>query len=403
MQHPPVEPIGSFSFDDLRRYPDVEAANLFASDAADRLILDTAAPALAASAPGETIVIGDHYGALTLGAAALHGVRGLRVHQDPLAGERALANNASGLGLGDAYVSLGLGAELLEGARIVLLQLPRSLDALDEIAEAIARFAATDVAIYAGGMVKHLTIAMNDVLGRHFGEVRASRARQKARVLTVSSAGRVTSTSAGRVTSSEAARVSRPLDVAPTWPRREFHADRDLWVWAHGAAFAGTKIDIGTRLLLEVLGQARPDAASAIDLGCGTGVIAAALAKARPEITVLATDQSAGAVASARATMTANGLADRVTVVRDDALSARPDASAGLILLNPPFHIGAAVHAGGALKLFGDAARVLEPGGELWTVWNSHLAYKAALSRLVGPTRQVTRNAKFTVTVSTRR
>jgi 16S rRNA (guanine1207-N2)-methyltransferase len=385
MQNPPAEPLGSaFSFDDLRRYPDVEAANLFASDAADRLILDTAAPALAASAPGETIVIGDHYGALALGAAAVHGVRGLRVQQDALAGERALANNASGLGLAGAYVSLDLGAELLEGARIVLLHLPRSLDALDEIAEAIARFAAADVAIYAGGMVKHLTIAMNDVLGRHFGEVRAGLARQKARVLTVSSAGRVTS-------------------AHPTWPRREFHSDLDLWVCAHGAAFAGTKIDIGTRLLLEVLAQARPDAASAIDLGCGTGVIAAALAKARPGIAVLATDQSAGAVASARATMTANGLADRVTVVRDDALSARPDASAELILLNPPFHIGAAVHAGAALKLFEDAARVLEPGGELWTVWNSHLAYKAALSRLVGPTRQVARNVKFTVTASTRR
>lgn len=385
MQNPPAEPLGStFSFDDLRRYPDVEAANLFASDAADRLILDTAALALAASARGETIVIGDHYGALALGAAAVHGVRGLRVHQDALAGERALANNASGLGLAGAYVSLDLGAELLEGARIVLLHLPRSLDALDEIAEAIARFAAADVAIYAGGMVKHLTIAMNDVLGRHFGEVRAGLARQKARVLTVSSVGRVTSAN-------------------PTWPRHEFHSDLDLWVCAHGAAFAGTKIDIGTRLLLEVLAQARPDAASAIDLGCGTGVIAAALAKARPGIAVLATDQSAGAVASARATMTANGLADRVTVVRDDALSARPNASAELILLNPPFHIGAAVHAGAALKLFEDAARVLEPGGELWTVWNSHLAYKAALSRLVGPTRQVARNAKFTVTASTRR
>jgi 16S rRNA (guanine1207-N2)-methyltransferase len=387
MQHPPAEQFGSFSFDDLRRYPDVEAANLFASDAADRLILDTAAPALAASAPGDVVVIGDHYGALALGAAALHGVRGLRVHQDALAGERALANNASGLGLAASYVSLDLGAELLEGARVVLLQLPRSLDALDEIAEAIARFAAADVAIYAGGMVKHLTIAMNDVLGRHFGEVHAGLARQKARVLS-------------------AARGGIPSDgrAAPSpWPHREFHADLDLWVCAHGAGFAGTKIDIGTRLLLEVLGQARPGAASAIDLGCGTGVIAAALAKSRPEVAVLATDQSAGAVASARATMTANGLADRVTVVRDDALSARPDASAELILLNPPFHIGAAVHAGAALRLFEDAARVLEPAGELWTVWNSHLAYKTALSRLVGPTRQVTRNAKFTVTASTRR
>jgi len=42
------------------------------------------------------------------------------------------------------------------------------------------------------------------------------------------------------------------------------------------------------------------------------------------------------------------------------------------------------------------------PGGELWCVWNSHLRYRSLLERLVGPTRQVARNPKFTVTASTR-
>ena len=86
--------------------------------------------------------------------------------------------------------------------------------------------------------------------------------------------------------------------------------------------------------------------------------------------------------------------------MRDDALSAQPDASAELIVLNPPFHIGSSVHAGIALKLFEDAARVLRPGGELWTVWNTHLGYRPALNRIVGQTHQVGRNNKFTVTVS---
>ena len=89
-------------------------------------------------------------------------------------------------------------------------------------------------------------------------------------------------------------------------------------------------------------------------------------------------------------------------VVRDDALSTQPDGCADLVLLNPPFHVGSAVHPGVALKLFEEAARVLRPGGELWTVFNSHLSYRAALTRAVGATRQVGRNAKFTVTVSTR-
>jgi 16S rRNA (guanine1207-N2)-methyltransferase len=173
-------------------------------------------------------------------------------------------------------------------------------------------------------------------------------------------------------------------------------------VCAHGGAFAGTDIDIGTRFLLGFLDQAAPDADTVIDLGCGTGVLASALAKARPSIRVLASDQSAAAVASASATAAANGVADSVTVVRDDALSTQPDASAQLIVLNPPFHLGSSVHAGAGLKLIEDAARVLARGGELWTVFNSHLGYQPTLRRVVGSTRQVGRNAKFTVTVSTK-
>ncbi|MBF6309356.1 methyltransferase, partial [Nocardia farcinica] len=92
----------------------------------------------------------------------------------------------------------------------------------------------------------------------------------------------------------------------------------------------------------------KPDARDAIDLGCGTGILAVALAKARPHISVVGTDQSAAAVASTRATAAANGVADRVTVLRDDAMAGVADHSADLVLCNPPFHLGAAVHTGSA-------------------------------------------------------
>lgn len=377
-----VASAAEFDFDRLRRRPDVEAENLFAVDASDRLILDEAAGALASAGAGTVVVLEDRYGALTLGAAALHGARGIRVYQDALSGEHALDSNAAGVGLTDTYRSLPLGEELLAGARVVLLQLPRSLAELDELAGAIARYAAPDVIVFAGGRIKHMAVGMNEVLRRHFGALNVSPARQKSRVLI----------------------ASTPLaEGGSDWPHSELHADLGLTIRAHGAAFAGTSVDIGTRALLEVLDRMKPDAESAIDLGCGTGVLAAALAQQRPRLRVLATDQSWAAVASARATMDANALAERVTVLRDDALTSRPDASAELILLNPPFHIGSSVHAGLALKLFEDAARVLSPGGELWTVWNTHLGYRPALTRIVGPTRQVGRNTKFTVTVSTRR
>ena len=176
-----------------------------------------------------------------------------------------------------------------------------------------------------------------------------------------------------------------------------------LVVAAFGGVFAGPSIDIGTRFLLDHLPESIPMDGTVIDLASGTGVVAAWLARQHPELAVLACDQSTAAVASTLATAAANGVADRVTVTRDDALSTLPDSSAAFIALNPPFHSGAAVHTGLAAHLFADAARVLRPGRELWTVWNSALRYRSELERIVGPTRQIARNGKFTVTASVAR
>ncbi|MEU7764371.1 methyltransferase [Nocardia sp. NPDC049190] len=365
----------------LRRYPDVEALNLYAVDAADRLILDVAADALATVDSGMVAVIGDAYGALTLGAVAGHDLRGVRVHQDLLTGELALANNARSLGLSDRYTAQPLGGRLLSDVRVVLLRLPRMLAGLTEVADAIARHADPEVEVFAGGRDKYLTKSMNDVLAQSFSEVRASRGRQKSRSLL----------------------VGGPKPVGdPPFPVRARLDELGIDVVAHGAAFSGARLDIGTRFLLEHLKWMKPDARDAIDLGCGTGILAVALAKARPGIKVVGTDQSAAAVASARATADANGLADRVTVVRDDAMSSAADNSADLVLCNPPFHVGAAVHTGSAIKMFTETGRVLRPGGELWTVYNSHLNYRGVVERMVGRTEVVGRNRKFTVTRSVR-
>ncbi|NHT16485.1 methyltransferase [Cellulomonas sp. IC4_254] len=369
----------------LRCDPEIPAPDLVAVDAADRLVLDEAAPLLEDAAPGTVVVLGDRYGAVTLGAVDRFGLTGVRAHTDRLTGELALAENAARLGGADAFrSSAGLDPELVAGARVVLLLLPRSLDALDEVAGLVARHADPAVAVVAGGREKHMSRAMNEVLARHFARVRASRGRQKARVL--HAAG------------------PRAADGAadPAWPVSARHADLGLTVCAHGAAFAGARVDIGTRFLVEHLPDAVPEARTAVDLGCGTGVLASALAAARPGVEVVATDESAAAVASARATVAANGLGERVRVQRARGTAGIADASADLVLLNPPFHVGAAVHDGVARGLFAEAARVLRPGGELWCVWNSGLGHRPALQAAVGPTRQVARNPKFTITASRR-
>lgn len=367
----------------LRRYPDVEAANLQAWDATDTLLLDTAAELLTPAS--DVAVIGDRYGAITL--ALLAGVPSrvparIRVHQDLITGERALRNNARALGVAAGFEQLPLGEDLLGGADLVLLQLPKTLAELEEISAAVARYASAGTVVLAGGRVKHMSLGMNAVLGRYFESVQPQLARQKSRVLVASRA--------------------RPVQPQPPYPVTQHNTELDLDICAHGAVFSGTNLDIGTRFLLRFLPE-MPEAATAVDLGCGTGILAAMYARAHPASAVIATDQSAAAAASAAATAKANGLDGQVSVLQDDAMASLQPGSADLILLNPPFHLGASVHAGAGIKMFEAAARVLAPGGELWTVFNSHLRYVPSLERHVGPTRIKGRNPKFTVAVSVKR
>jgi 16S rRNA (guanine1207-N2)-methyltransferase len=347
----------------LRREPDVEAPDLVAVDATDRLLLDTAAELVRGAGPAEVAVVDDSYGALTLGAVGLHGARDVRVHQDALVAEAALRRNAERTGLAGTFRPVPLGPHLADGARVVLVKAPKALDALRETAEVLAAGAAPDVTVLVGGRVKHMTHAMNEVLRDSFTEVSATLARQKSRLLV--------------------ARGPRP--GPGSFPRRQEHPDLGLTVCAHGAAFAGTKIDIGTRALLAVLDRMPRDARTALDLGCGTGVLAAALAGARPGLAVVAVDRSAAAAASATATAAVNGLADRIEVRRDDAAASLPEGSVDLVVCNPPFHLGAAVVTAAADRLFAGAARVLRPGGELWTVYNSALRHRPALQRIIAP------------------
>jgi 16S rRNA (guanine1207-N2)-methyltransferase len=321
-------------------------------DAADRLILDEAALLLR----GAVVVV---VGSAALAAAA-HDLGAARVSVSDDADARSSA----------------LEPGLFADATVVLLRLPKALAALDHVARLIASAAPVDVVVVSGGRLKYMTTGMNEILLRSFGQLDVSLARQKSRVLT----------------------AREPLAAVSADATRKHDADLDLWVASVGGVFAGDSVDIGTRTLLSVFGRL-PAYSSAIDFGCGTGIVAVALKRRRPSARVIASDVSAAAVQSARETATVNE--SDIEVIRDNLLSSQPDASVDLILLNPPFHDGGSLSTDAALAMFAEAGRVLKPGGQLWTVFNSHLGYAKALERAVGPTTQITHNAKFTVAAST--
>lgn len=412
----------AFDFGSLRRDPLRGSRERQAHDAADLLVLDTLAGWEATGRPvGRISVLHDRHGALTLPLlAAGHDVR---LGVDEASAAVSVAGNLARLRQ-EHWGTLtcgGVDEPTLTGADTVLVSLPRSLDALRLTAARIARWAADDVLVLAGGRDKHMSPSMNEVLADCFATVVPGRGRSKSRVLTA---------------------VGPRREVAVPEPAERTHRVEGLGTLTlvgGAATFGGAALDPGSRLLAETLAARRPGlprprpsqvttdsglrvevpwtppavhpgaAAEAsrpvpdiVDAGCGNGALAAVAGLLWPEASVLASDQSADAVASTRATIAANGLQERVSVEQDDALSAVPDGAVRLVLLNPPFHDGTAVDPTVAHRMIAAAGRVLAPGGQLWCVWNSHLRHRPVLEAEVGPTKQVARDRTFTVTVSTR-
>src|SRR5699024_4077285 len=88
----------------------------------------------------------------------------------------------------------------------------------------------------------------------------------------------------------------------------------ELEVRAHGACFSGVRSDEGSTLLLDAVIEASPAAESVFDLGCGNGWLLTAVTRVTGAPRAVGVDVSKAAVASARATVEANGIdADIVT------------------------------------------------------------------------------------------
>lgn len=324
-------------------------------DPVDRLLLDEIGELPA----GRIAVLGDDHGHLTAVLARQAGSK-VVAHHDSVVSERLLA--ATGIAVFPDLESV------LGGAQLVVLRLPKSLDALDEIARTTALLGASDVRLVAGGRNKHMTPSMNSVLVTSFTDVRASLGRQKSRVL----------------------HAGGPKTVGQPWPRHRHHGGLDLTVHAHGAVFSGTRVDAGTALLIGQLPRLTDTDGKVVDLGCGTGILAALLARRFDDVT--AVDVSAAAVASARLTT-----AGAVEVRRADGLTDFADASVAAVVTNPPFHVGTTKDSTATLAMIEDAGRVLIPGGELLMVFNSHLPYLPRLKRL-GRTDILTRDRHYIVT-----
>jgi 16S rRNA (guanine1207-N2)-methyltransferase len=118
---------------------------------------------------------------------------------------------------------------------------------------------------------------------------------------------------------------------------------RQLSMVSASGVFAAGRLDRGTAVLFRH--AAPPDNPGRfLDLGCGYGVIACALALAVPDAEVWALDVNERALSLCRENAAALGLADQVRAVTADQLP--PDVVFDEVWSNPPIHIGKpALHA----------------------------------------------------------
>ena len=127
--------------------------------------------------------------------------------------------------------------------------------------------------------------------------------------------------------------ASNPLEISVQIWGRDLTFSTDTGVFARG------RLDLGTSVLFRATGP--PSGGRLLDLGCGYGVIACALAAASDDAEVVAIDVNNRALALTAANARRNGLS--LQVLRPDEVA--DDMTFDQIWSNPPIHAGkAALH-----------------------------------------------------------
>ena len=202
----------------------------------------------------------------------------------------------------------------------------------------------------------------------------------------------------GRIKVIRARRTTRQPIQGPAFASDfgEYGAMVNEWEWRvarHPAIFADGRVDDATRMLIDCLPEST---GRQLDLGCGSGLVAAAMARKSPESRIIAVDSNLAAVDVCTRTAKLNGLTNvsvRPSYFGEDLRS----GSFEVIGCYPPFHVGPGVSHGAARRLIREAARLLKATGNFVVVQSSAQSHEGLLRTGFGQVREMGRSRSYQV------
>lgn len=389
-------PFGSFELD---RFPKPKITRgkqqpLRAWDAADEYLLQwiSEQPVLTNASP-KTLILNDSFGAL---AVALQQWP-CWVQSDSFLAQQGVMTNLDNPGNSLTSDTTSCKPELLTSLQwpeqpidLVVIKIPKTLALLEDQLFHLRNVIHSETVVVAAAMTKNIHNSTLSLFEKILGTTTTSLAKKKARLIFCKP------------------QVDSWQGVSP-YPSCYTLPEFPFTVHNLANVFSRNGLDIGTRFLLEHFPQ-RPNAQSIIDLGCGNGLLGIHAKHLHPDAHIHCVDESYMAVESARLNTEAakscgfiHGEPCEMTFEVNNSLADTADASADLIVNNPPFHQQSVIGDHIAWQMFTDAKRVLRQGGELWVVGNRHLDYHLKLKRLFGHCETVASNRKFVILRSQKR
>ncbi|MDR3434689.1 MAG: 23S rRNA (guanine(1835)-N(2))-methyltransferase RlmG [Rouxiella aceris] len=358
---------------ELERYPlQEEATTLQAWEAADEYLLQTLSTDTLNGRP--LLIFNDSFGTL---ACALHAFSPVSIG-DSFMSQLATRHNLRLNELDETQVTLQSSlAALPQAPGLVVIKIPKTLALLEQQLRALREVVTKDTQIIAGAKARDVHNSTLQLFEKILGSTRTSLAWKKARLIHCF--------------------PENPVQAAEPVTTEWALDDSEMRITNHANVFSRTGLDIGARFFMQHLPEGIVGRIA--DLGCGNGVVGITALALNPEAEMLFVDESYMAVESSRANVANNLPQDlgRCEFEVNNMLAGCERETLHAVLCNPPFHQGHVISDDTAWRMFCDAKRCLQAGGELRIVGNRHLDYYQKLRRLFGNCTTIATNQKFVV------